>query len=247
MDKLPQNLGLSFPRVCYENACGSNIDLICGSFIYSHMIFPRPTEHGHRIRYQALSIKTALKELEQQSPKAYLEIMQAIIEDTFGSHSTYCDVLTQASFPNKGDGSLQSRAWQGGLTGQILLGILQTEKTLDAVAETLHQTLLKMPLEDRREFSCPSADNLIKNYWSPFKPVAHLWMAMLSFTLPDEPDGIVRIDKAIKNETLKGCRNGWKGIVDYAESIFHEAVGIQRKQTHKKLLDPEKSFRLKLT
>ena len=103
-----------------------------------------------------------------------------------------------------------------------------------------------MPLEDRREFSCPSADNLIKNYWSPFKPVAHLWMAMLSFTLPDEPDGIVRIDKAIKNETLKGCRNGWKGIVDYAESIFHEAVGIQRKQTHKKLLDPEKSFRLNL-
>ncbi len=69
---------------------------------------------------------------------------------------------------------------------------------------------------------------------------------MSSFTLPEEFDGVVRIDKAIKNETLKGGRDGWKGIVDYAEIILQKAAGIQRKQTHKKLLDPEKSFRLKL-
>ena len=102
------------------------------------------------------------------------------------------------------------------------------------------------PLEERADISCPSADNLIKNYWAPFKPVAHLWMAMQSFTLPEELDGIVRIDKAIKNETQVVGRDGWKGIVDEAESILHVAAGVQRKQTHKKLLDPEKSFRLKL-
>ena len=246
MEQLPPNLSLSFPRICYENDYGNGIDIICGSFIYSHMVFPRANEHGHRIRYQALVIKTALKELEQQNSKTYLEIMKAIIEETFGTHSTYCDILTQASFPNSGDGSLQSRAWQGMLAGNILMGALQTEATLESVAESLNQTLIKMPLEERKELSCPSADNLIKNYWAPFKPVAHLWMAMQSFTLPEELDGIVRIDKAIKNETQVVGRDGWKGIVDEAESILHVAAGVQRKQTHKKLLDPEKSFRLKL-
>ena len=246
MEQLPPNLTLSFPKICYENDYGNGIDIICGSFIYSHMVFPRASEHGHRIRYQALAIKTALKELEQQNSKTYLEIMKAIIEETFGTHSTYCDILTQASFPNSGDGSLQSRAWQGMLAGNILMGALQTEATLESVAESLNQTLIKMPLEERKELSCPSADNLIKNYWAPFKPVAHLWLAMSSFTLPEELDGVVRIDKAIKNEPLKGGRDGWKGIVDYAEIILHEAAGVQRKQTHKKLLDPEKSFRLNL-
>ena len=246
MEQLPPNLTLSFPRYFYKNDYGSGIDIICGSFIYSRMIFPRANENGHRLRYQALAIKTALKELEQQNSKTYLEIMKAIIEETFGTHSTYCDILTQASFPNSGDGSLQSRAWQGMLAGNILMGALQTEATLESVAESLNQTLIKMPLEERKELSCPSADNLIKNYWAPFKPVAHLWLAMSSFTLPEEFDGVVRIDKAIKNETLKGGRDGWKGIVDYAEIILQKAAGIQRKQTHKKLLDPEKSFRLKL-
>ena len=246
MEQLSPNLSLSFPRICYENDYGNGIDIICGSFIYSHMVFPRANEHGHRIRYQALAIKTALKELEQQNSKTYLEIMKAIIEETFGSHSTYCDILTQASFPNSGDGSLQSRAWQGMLAGNILMGALQTEATLESVAESLNQALIKMPLEEREELSCPSADNLIKNYWASFKPVAHLWLAMSSFTLPEELDSVVRIDKAIKNETLKGGRDGWKGIVDYAEIILQKAAGIQRKQTHKKLLDPEKSFRLKL-
>ena len=56
----------------------------------------------------------------------------------------------------------------------------------------------------------------------------------------------MRIDKANKNQPLKGGRDGWKGIVDYAEIILHEAAGVQRKQTHKKLLDREKSFRLNL-
>ena len=207
-----------------------------------------PVDLIQRGRYQPRRDfdETALKELEQQNSKTYLEIMKAIIEETFGTHSTYCDILTQASFPNSGDGSLQSRAWQGMLAGNILMGALQTEATLESVAESLNQTLIKMPLEERKELSCPSADNLIKNYWAPFKPVAHLWLAMSSFTLPEEFDGVVRIDKAIKNETLKGGRDGWKGIVDYAEIILQKAAGIQRKQTHKKLLDPEKSFRLKL-
>lgn len=246
MEQLLSNLTLSFPKICYENDYENGIDIICGSFIYSHMVFPRANEHWHRTRYKALAIKTALKELEQQNAKSYLEIMQAIIEETFGTHSAYCDILTQASFPNKGDGSLQSRAWQGMLVGNMLLGVLQTEAALESVAETLYQTLIKTPREEREDCSCPSADNLLKNYWSPFKPVAHLWMAMLSFTLPEELDDVVRIDKTIKNETLKGGRDGWKGIVDYAEIILHEAAGIQRKQTHKKLLDPEKSFRLNL-
>ena len=166
--------------------------------------------------------------------------MQVVIENTFGTHSTYCDILTQASFPSKGDGSLQSRAWQGILTGQILQGVLLKEETLESVAASLNQALLMKPLEERADLSCPSADNLIKNYWAPFKPVAHLWMAMQSFTLPEELDGIVRIDKAIRNETQEGGRD------DEAESILHMAAGLQRKQTHKKLLDPEKSFRLKL-
>ena len=246
MEQLPPNLTLSFPRYFYENDYGSGIDIICDSFIYSRMIFPRANENGHRLRYQALAMKTALKELEQQDPKNYPEIMHVVIKETFGTHSTYCDILTQASFPSKGDGSLQSRAWLGILTGQILQGVLLTEETLESVAASLNQALLMKPLEERADLSCPSADNLIKNYWAPFKSVAHLWMAMQSFTLPEELDGIVRIDKAIRNEIQEGGRDGWKGIVDEAECILHMAAGLQRKQTHKKLLDPEKSFRLKL-
>ena len=81
MEQLPPDLTVSFPRVFYENDYGSGIDIICGSFIYSHMVFPRANENGHRLRYQALAIKTALKELEQKDSKKYPEIMQAVIED----------------------------------------------------------------------------------------------------------------------------------------------------------------------
>lgn len=49
---------------------------------------------------------------------------------------------------------------------------------------------------------------------------------MQSFTLPEELDGIVRIDKAIRNETQEGGRDGWKGIVDESESILHMASGL---------------------
>ena len=89
MEQLPPDLTVSFPRYFYENDYGSGIDIICDSFIYSRMIFPRANENGHRLRYQALAMKTALKELEQQNSKTYLEIMKAIIEETFGTHSTY--------------------------------------------------------------------------------------------------------------------------------------------------------------
>ena len=153
MEQLPPDLTVSFPRYFYENDYGSGIDIICGSFIYSHMIFPRANENGHRLRYQALAMKTALKELEQQDPKNYPEIMHVVIKETFGTHSTYCDILTQASFPSKGDGSLQSRAWQGILTGQILQGVLLKEETLESVAASLNQALLMKPLEERADLS----------------------------------------------------------------------------------------------
>ena len=55
----------------------------------------------------------------------------------------------------------------------------------------------------------------------------------------------MRIDKAVPAIHSDTVRDGWRGIVDVAEVFFEEAGKIHRKQTHKKLIDPAKAFRLK--
>lgn len=247
MSEATPELALPFLQTYYESDRGGELDMLCASFIYSHMIFPRPGEAQHRLRYQALGVRATLEALETKTRdlKKYLEIMQVVIEESFQSHANYTAILTTARFPEKGDGSLQSRAWQGILAGQMLYAMIREKVTLQKVAETLSAELLALPLSEREGIATPTADNLMKNYWTPFQPVLHFWAAMQCFRLPEPQGTLVRIDEAVPAIPSDTVREGWRGIVDVAEVFFEEASKIQRKQTHKKLIDPAKAFRLK--
>lgn len=247
MHEAPPELALPFLQTYYENDRGGELDMLCASFIYSHMIFPRLGEAQHRLRYQALAFQATLEALETTTRdlKKYLEIMQVVIEDTFKTHAEYTNILTTARFPANGDGSLQSRAWQGMLAGEMFYAIINKNSTLLQAAEHVAAQLLAHPPEERQGLATPSADNLMKNYWTPFQPVLHFWAAMLCFRLPAPQGTIVRIDKAVPMLPSDTVRGGWRGIVDVAEVFFEEAGKIHRKQTHKKLIDPAKAFRLK--
>ena len=247
MDAPTPELALPFLQTFYENDRGEDLDMLCASFIYSHMIFPRPGEAQHRLRYQALAFQATLEALETKTGdlKKYLEIMQVVIEDSFKTHAEYTKILTTARFPANGDGSLQSRAWQGALAGQMLHAMIQEKVTLQKAAETLSAELLDLPPSEREGIATPTADNLMKNYWTPFQPALHFWAAMLCFRLPERQGTIVRMDKAVPTLPSDSVRGGWRGIVNVAEVFFEEAGKIHRKQTHKKLIDPAKAFRLK--
>lgn len=249
MDAPTSELALPFLKPFYEDDRGEDLDMLCASFIYGHMIFPRPGEAQHRLRYQALAFQATLEALETKTGdlKKHLEIMQVVIEDTFRTHAEYSKILTTAHFPANGDGSLQSRAWQGMLAGEMLYAMIREKVTLQKAAETLSTELLALPLNEREGITTPAADNLMKNYWSPFQPVLHFWAAMQCFRLPEPQGTIVRIDKAKTTLPSDNIRNGWRGIVDVAEVFFEEAGMIERRQTHKKLIDPQKAFRLKFT
>lgn len=237
-------IGINIARRVYEEEISLIEERLMASYVSGCMLWPYVKHNKTRYFYYALCYREIFAVVEKTiSGETYAALQYCWVKDLFGSFDAYTQILAgNPLFPSKGKGSLAERAWMGYIAGLVFKLALDEACSLNVAAKAVTDGI-RVGRKGNEDILSPSAENIIKNYWPEFLPVAHLWAAMQYFTLPEPADStVIRLDLATKHPQLEPkFSEGWRGILQVAQGLLNSAAEAPRKQTSRPLLDPLKT------
>jgi len=233
----------------FEQELSEPLEILAASLLAGHMLWPEVKDERSRSLYLTLALRKIHDVLLEGDREQAQTAFTYILETYLGGWPQYTQNLVLAHFPERGKGSLAERAWEGRLAGSVFHRAFHDKISLNAAAKKVSaETISDLQAGEFSDVPKPAAGNIMKNYWTPFRSVAHFWAATDLFVIPPPTDGIIRFDKAEPTPALAGkARSGWRGIMKVAHCFLEQSAHVKRYKTHRPLLDPEIAFRVIFT
>ena len=210
------------------------------------MLFPNIDEEGDKFGYyKASHLLRSVDDLIKYgglSMSGATGVLGGLVQESFGTWDNFTNFLLAEGIPNPGErGAIDVRQncgyWAAELFIQAVDCGLSLSKAVDKIVSDDR---------DKSHLGDISVDsrNIVNNVWRDWKPVAHLWAALLRFRIPYSGDGYLHLHEA--TSLVEGIPGGLEGFVQVARYYYAHSIDNKIKSKHSRTLltDPETAWEI---
>ncbi|MFW5499420.1 MULTISPECIES: hypothetical protein [unclassified Maridesulfovibrio] len=224
------------------------LNFIMSVDLSSIMLFPSPEDLTRLGHYRARCLLKAVPFLIEQCEykERYIDgVLMTLAEDMYGTWENFTLFVFPESKNIIPDNFLDSAIQKGRIAGMIFQRVMYENMGISEAASDIISRA--NDIEMIGEYG-GDVKNIVNNIWRPRKIVAHWWAALLNFEVTNRGKDYMALDTLVPKDRKSCLKNGLVGFVSVVNQYYSEAVerGVVYKRSRRKLIDPDKAWRIVL-